>query len=155
MNRLEGSIRDVKVKREKLIKVYLAEQIVEALEGSKKVFEFECVTGDEGHETHLGNFHIIRKPEDYHYISKKYNVPMNYPLFFTSDGKAFHQYHGPVPFSVMRFSKKNISDMVGSHGCVRLTENAAKTLYNWAPLGTKVEIKKAKQDVKSEKESKK
>ena len=65
---------------------------------------------------------------------------MNYALFFSADGKALHQYHGVLPLSTVRFMKSNVSDRLGSHGCVRLTEDDAKALYSWTDIGTLVEV---------------
>ena len=65
---------------------------------------------------------------------------MNYAQFFTGDGKAIHQYHGVAPLEIVRVLKKG-SDWFGSHGCVRLTESHAKTLYAWTPpLGTPINV---------------
>lgn len=128
-----------KSKANKIIKVNLAQQIVEVFEGSTKVFRFECVTGDKNHPTDRGFFRIIRKPH-YRYRSHTYNVQMNYPLFFTHDGKAFHQYHGPMPIWALRSVRNNISEWIGSHGCVRLAESNAKALYEWASIGTAVHV---------------
>ena len=36
---------------------------------------------------------------------------------------------------------KSASDWFGSHGCVRLSEEDARTLFDWAPINTKVEIR--------------
>lgn len=65
---------------------------------------------------------------------------MDYAMFFTQDGKALHQYHGPLPLSVVRTAKQAVSEWFGSHGCVRLEESAARTLYQWTPLLTRVTI---------------
>jgi len=124
----------------KSIRVSIAAQTVEVFENSKKIFDFECVTGDKAHPTDRGFFHILRRPADYHYRSHKYNAQMNYPLFFTPDGKAFHQYHGPIPLSFVRMARNNVTDWVGSHGCVRLSEENARSLYNWASVGVLVQI---------------
>jgi lipoprotein-anchoring transpeptidase ErfK/SrfK len=74
--------------------------------------------------------------------SHQYDVDMNYAMFFTHDGKAIHQYHGLAPLSLIRTVKTGLTDLVGSHGCVRLGEQDAHALYDWAPLGTLVHIKK-------------
>jgi lipoprotein-anchoring transpeptidase ErfK/SrfK len=118
--------------------VNLSLQTVEAYEGSARRFKFECVTGDQDHPTDKGVFKIIRKSHPYR--SHTYNVQMNYALFFTSDGKALHQYHGLIPLSLVRSARSNVSDWFGSHGCVRLTENDAAALYNWAAVGTTVHV---------------
>ncbi|WP_426174579.1 L,D-transpeptidase family protein [Massilia sp. TWR1-2-2] len=62
------------------------------------------------------------------------------PCFFTLDGKALHQYDGIVPLRVVRTVRNGISEWFGSHGCVRLTHADAKALYEWAPLGTTVNV---------------
>jgi lipoprotein-anchoring transpeptidase ErfK/SrfK len=129
-----------KDKNKQVIKISLAHQIVEAFEGMTRVFRFECVTGDKDHPTDRGVFKIIRKPPDYRYRSRAYNVQMNYPLFFTSDGKALHQYHGYVPLSVVRTARSAVSEWFGSHGCVRLAQADAKALYEWASIGTAVQV---------------
>ena len=123
----------------KHIVVNLEEQTVQAFEGDKQVYDFICVSGDESHPTDQGTFKIFRK--EHPYRSKTYNVEMDYAMFFTEDGKALHQYHGPIPLPVVREMKQAVSEWFGSHGCVRLEEEAARTLYEWAPLGTQVTIK--------------
>lgn len=122
----------------KEIHVHLDEQTVEALEDGEQVFQFICVTGDEDHPTDKGTFHIFRK--EHPYRSKTYGVEMDYANFFTEDGKALHQYHGPIPLSVVRTMRQEVSEWFGSHGCVRLQEADARALYEWAPLNTKVTI---------------
>jgi lipoprotein-anchoring transpeptidase ErfK/SrfK len=122
----------------KKIIVSIANQNLEAFDGKKSVFEFDCVTGGSDYPTTVGRFNILYGHKNYR--SKKYDVQMNYALFFSVDGKAFHQYHGHVPLSIVRAAKSTISDWFGSHGCVRLTEADAKALFNWAPKGTLVQI---------------
>jgi lipoprotein-anchoring transpeptidase ErfK/SrfK len=125
-------------KSEKSIKVDLALQVVEAYVGSDRVLQFECVSGDRDHPTDRGTFKIMRKHHPYR--SRAYNVQMDYAMFFTLDGKALHQYHGPVPLSLVRAARNSVSEWFGSHGCVRLAEADAKELYGWAPVGTTVKV---------------
>jgi len=125
-------------KGKKLIKVYLDQQIVEAYEGTERVLRFECVTGDMFGPTDRGKFFIGAKYPDYR--SRKYKVDMDWCMFFSADGKAFHQYHGSANFSLMRNTKRYLTDLVGSRGCVRLREADAKTFFEWAPKGTEVLI---------------
>ncbi|HKO47146.1 MAG TPA: L,D-transpeptidase [Polyangiaceae bacterium] len=119
--------------------VHLETQTVEAFDSGARVYTFICVTGDASHPTDPGTFKIDRKYPIYR--SKKYNAQMNYAMFFSSDGKAIHQYHGTLPLATVRFLKSSVSDALGSHGCVRLTEDDAKALFEWAPIGTPVEVK--------------
>lgn len=122
----------------KRIVVSLEDQTVEAYEGDNLVYQFICVTGDDDHPTDQGTFNIFRK--EHPYRSKTYHVEMDYAMFFTEDGKALHQYHGPVPLEIVRTLKKDVTEFFGSHGCVRLEEEAARTLYEWAPINTQVTI---------------
>jgi L,D-transpeptidase catalytic domain len=87
------------------------------------VYTFDCITGDKDHPTDKGNFFIFAKDEKH--VSHKYSVKMHYAMFFTHDGKAIHQYHGPAPFWLVRGLRQDASDWFGSHGCVRLTELTA------------------------------
>jgi lipoprotein-anchoring transpeptidase ErfK/SrfK len=125
-------------KSSKVIKVDLTAQLVDAYDGSERIHRFECVSGDKDHPTDRGKFKIQRKHEIYR--SRAYNVQMNYTMFFTADGKALHQYHGAVPLSVVRTFRGKVSEWFGSHGCVRLSETDARALFEWAPLGTTVEV---------------
>jgi len=125
--------------RGKRIVVYIDSQTLEAFDSGKLVYRFICVTGDSSHPTDRGHFKVTRR--EHPYISKTYNVPMDYALFFTADGKAIHQYHGTLPVATVRFLKSKVSDYLGSHGCVRLSEEDASALFVWAPLGTPVEVK--------------
>lgn len=122
----------------KVIKVDLTAQLVDAFDGTERIHRFECVSGDKDHPTDRGTFKIQRKYEIYR--SHTYNVQMNYAMFFTADGKALHQYHGAVPLTVVRTFRSKVTEWFGSHGCVRLCEEDARALFEWAPLGTAVEV---------------
>jgi lipoprotein-anchoring transpeptidase ErfK/SrfK len=123
----------------KRIVIELANQIVTAYEATGSVFHVcDCVTGDSSHPTPSGKFKIERKHHPY--TSKKYGVPMNYAMFFTTTGEALHKYHGPAPWWLLRIAR-TFTDEVGSHGCVRLQEDDAKKLYSWAPTRTQVEVR--------------
>lgn len=120
------------------IEVNLATQTLSAFDGTTLVYTFDCISGDNDHPTDKGNFQIFLK--DATHVSSKYHVKMYYAMFFTHDGKAIHQYHGPA-FWLVRELKQDASDWFGSHGCVRLKEEDARALYDWAPLHTHVSIK--------------
>jgi hypothetical protein len=122
----------------KRIAVNLSEQMVEAIENGCSVLNFMCVSGDSTHPTDPGIFQISRKQHPYR--SRTYDVQMDYAMFFTQDGKALHQYHGLLPLTFVRSARQGVTDWFGSHGCVRLEEAAARTLYNWTPIRTRVTI---------------
>ena len=122
----------------KRIEVSIANQQLKAFENSKVVHTFDCITGDSEHPTNTGTFHIFSK--DKNHVSHKYHVKMHYAMFFTHDGKAIHQYHGPA-FSSIRLLKEKGAGWFGSHGCVRLREEDANSLFSWAPIHTMVLIR--------------
>lgn len=122
----------------KLIVVDLDTQTMKAYEGGEVIFDFHCVTGSKDHPTDPGHYRVLYR--DKNRVSAKYHVPMHWALFFTHDGKAFHQYHGAVPLSIVRTLKEHVTDYLGSHGCVRLVEKDAKALYEWADTRTKVHV---------------
>ena len=119
----------------KRILVNLNRQVLFGYNGSKKVFEFDCVTGDKDHPTNVGKFKVFRKHRKY--TSKTYKVPMDYAMFFTKDGKAIHQ---SQVVGLLSYLKYFGVESIGSHGCVRLSEVDAKTLFKWTPLHTEVEV---------------
>lgn len=121
----------------KIIRFDLETEMLTAWEGHTKVYEFQGVPGMSGHETGRGIYKIFRKAREYR--SKKYDADMNYAMFFSADGKAIHQYHAG-PLGLVRFFRRNFSDWFGSHGCIRLREEDAAKLFDWAPVGTVVHI---------------
>lgn len=119
----------------KKIVVNLHRQKLIASEGGKIVHEFDCITGRAGKETNSGTFKVMRKVKDY--TSKKYKAPMPYSMFFTDDGKAIHA----TPLAKIRSYVKYLGlGEPGSHGCVGLSDDDAKTMFEWAPVGTVVEV---------------
>ncbi len=122
----------------KRIRVSLQDQIVEAIQDGRVIHRFPCITGAEDHPTDPGTFKIFRKNKEHR--SRAYDAQMNYAIFFTKDGKAVHQYHGPLGLSVVRAMKRGLSDWFGSHGCVRLAEEHARKMFEWTPMSTTVQI---------------
>jgi lipoprotein-anchoring transpeptidase ErfK/SrfK len=120
------------------IMVSLGEQMLEAYEDGRLIHRFPCMTGAEDHPTEPGIFRIFTKNQVHR--SRKYDAQMNYAMFFSRDGKAIHQYHGPLGLTVVRAMKRNVSDWFGSHGCVRLDEDHARKMFEWAPIDTVVQI---------------
>ena len=119
----------------KIIYVVTDDQILYAWEGNKLVYEFDVVTGRPGKETHPGVYKTFSKHADY--TSKTYGSPMPYTMFFTKDGKALHA----TQWATLRsYVHSYITESVGSHGCVGLTKEDAKTLFDWAPVQTRVVI---------------
>ena len=119
----------------KAILVNVHDQRLYAVDDYRIVYEFDVITGRPGKETTPGKFTIFKKIEDY--TSKTYNAPMPYTMFFSKDGKAVH---GTQWATLRSYLHVYITESVGSMGCVGLTEDHARTLFGWAPVGTPVVI---------------
>lgn len=119
----------------KEIRVYIEEQVLVAVENGEEVYSFDIVTGRDGKETTAGRYSVFRKHEKY--TSKTYGSEMPYTMFFTADGKAIH---GTQMATLRSYLHSYLSDSVGSEGCVGLTDDNAKALFEWAPVGTPVVV---------------
>ena len=129
------STYDAAPRAKKEIHVNIEQQTLIAIENGNEVYTFDVVTGKDGKETVAGRYSIFRKEEKY--TSKKYGSEMPYTMFFSSDGKAIHGTH----MSALRsYLHAYLTESVGSQGCVGLTDDDAKALFEWAPLGTPVVI---------------
>src|SRR4051794_10682736 len=104
----------------KRIEVNMTRQILLAFDGAKQVCCFDCVSGDDSHATPVGHWTI--KSKHRFYTSHKYQVRMDYAMFFTTTGEAMHQSHFVGPLSYL---KSLGMGAIGSHGCVRLAEEDA------------------------------
>ena len=117
----------------KEIRIYIERQILVAIENGEEIYNFDIVTGRDGKETTAGSYSIFRKHEKY--VSNSYASEMPYAMFFTEDGKAIH---GTQMATLRSYLHTYITESVGSHGCVGLTDDNAMALFEWAPMGTPV-----------------
>ena len=119
---------------EKWIEVSLARQRLTAWQGDFRVAEEIVSTGKPGFATPPGTFFINMKfdVEDMNSClnNECWNIPaVPWVMYFTDDGVAFHGAYWHRSFGRPH-----------SHGCVNLPVSAAKWLYEWAPVGTRVWI---------------
>ena len=119
---------------EKWIEVNLSTQYLIAWQGDVRVNEAYVSTGKPGFETPPGTYQIVvKKPvEDMEGVigGEYYNVTdVPHVMYFTDVGHAFHGTYWHSNFGTPM-----------SHGCVNLTLGFAEWLYNWTPMGTRVEI---------------
>lgn len=119
---------------EKLITVDLTKQMLTAWENGHIVFQTKTSSGLPKTPTVKGSFRVFRKVskqrmkgESKWYGKYDYkNVP-NVMYFYDE-----YAIHGAYWHN--RFGRPN------SHGCVNVSVAASKWLYDWAPVGTRVEI---------------
>jgi lipoprotein-anchoring transpeptidase ErfK/SrfK len=119
----------------KEIQVFIEKQVLVALENGEEVYNFDVVTGSDGKETTAGRYRIFRKHKKY--TSKTYGSEMPYTMFFTKDGKAIH---GTQMATLRSYLHSYLTESVGSKGCIGLTDDNAKALFDWAPVGTLVVV---------------
>ena len=119
----------------KEIRVFIEGQVLVAIENNEEVYSFDIVTGRDGKETTAGTYPISRKHEKY--TSKTYGSEMPYTMFFTEDGKAIH---GTQMATLRSYLHAYLTESVGSQGCIGLTDDNAKALFEWAPVGTPVVV---------------
>ena len=117
----------------KEIHVFIEEQVLVAYENGEEIYSFDIVTGRDGKETTAGKYQIFRKHKKY--TSKTYGSEMPYTMFFTEDGKAIH---GTQMATLRSYLHSYLTESVGSQGCIGLTDDNAKALFDWAPMGTPV-----------------
>jgi lipoprotein-anchoring transpeptidase ErfK/SrfK len=122
----------------KKIVVNLDRQVVVLYQSGEAILTFDCVSGDEDHPTPEGHFKVLRKQHPC--FSTEFNVPMDHALFFTNRGHALHQ---GLAVGFLSYLKSSGIDSIGSHGCVRLSEEDASSLYDWASVGTSIWIHRA------------
>jgi lipoprotein-anchoring transpeptidase ErfK/SrfK len=123
----------------KLIVVDISDQWVYAYEGGEQIFAAPTSTGKAGFSTPTGTFAVERK-----YAAKAmrgsrndeswYAPSVPYVMFFTDRG---HALHGAPWLSRSVFG----SGTRRSHGCVNLPVSAAAWFFDWAAIGTEVQVR--------------
>jgi len=147
------TVRDPKNKNEQLvitvdgnpvkyIKVNLSQQRLYAYENGVARYVFITSTGMSGMDTPTGNFQIYNKfPVQY---SPEYQLYMDNWMAFTPSGS--HGIHS-LPYWVYK-NGAHVYEGEGhlgtpvSHGCIRVSLENSKILYDWAEVGTKVIVEK-------------
>ncbi|MDP9359519.1 MAG: L,D-transpeptidase [Chloroflexota bacterium] len=119
---------------ERWIEVDLTNQYMRAWQGDVVVKELYVSTGRPGFDTPTGTFFINSKVpiQDMEGVigGEYYNVPeVPDVMYFTDVGHAFHGTYWHTNFG-----------QVMSHGCVNLPIDVAEWLYEWTPMGARVEI---------------
>ncbi|MDH7561754.1 MAG: L,D-transpeptidase [Caldisericota bacterium] len=126
---------------QKKIVVSLTKQSLALIEGGKVLAIFPTLTGAKGMGTPPGNYKVLSK---YRSVTMEGQIgtPLEYRvenvpwvLFFIDRAYAIHgNYWKPLNY----FGKD--PSFTGSHGCVGLTPEDAKKVFDWAEVGTEIEI---------------
>ena len=135
----------------KEIVVSLSHQWMWAYQNGKLVFNSAVITGRPALATPTGTYHVFLKLHPtWFYSPWSYGSPywypptfINYALewraggFFLHDSW-WHTVYGPGD-NLWHYDPK-YGWQWGTHGCVAMPLSAAAWLYNWAPIGTTVQI---------------
>lgn len=120
------------------IEVTISKQNVTIFDSKDQIVEsFICSTGKDGNDTPVGTFTIKERGESF--FSKTYQEGAYYWTQFDGDF-LFHS----VPFDETKTIEAVEAAKLGSkasHGCVRISIDNAKWIYDNIPKGTKVVIK--------------
>ncbi|MDO8270194.1 MAG: L,D-transpeptidase [Candidatus Levybacteria bacterium] len=119
---------------DKLITVDIGKQRLFAWEGGKILNEFKVSTGMRYTPTVKGSFKIYIKNE-------KQNMKGSYPPYepyFLKDVPSVMFFKGA--YAIHGTYWHNKFGYRASHGCVNLSVADAKWIYDWAPMGTRVEV---------------
>jgi len=111
-----------------------------AYQDDEPVFSALAIKGRDTMETPEGTFEILRRVEDETMDSNTIGIPRSspngyylqhvlYTQYFTDDGASIHD----------NYWSSNFGE-TGSHGCVGLNEADAAWVWNWADIGTVVNI---------------
>ncbi|MBE6905531.1 MAG: L,D-transpeptidase catalytic domain protein [Ruminococcaceae bacterium] len=119
------------------IHVFIKEQRVVVADAQDLVVQsFTCSTGKEGYETPTGMYYINHRGKSF------YNEKLKEGAFYWTQFYGDYLFHS-VPFNEDREIEKTEADKLGepaSHGCIRLSMNDAKWIYDNIKKDTKVII---------------
>jgi lipoprotein-anchoring transpeptidase ErfK/SrfK len=120
----------------KWIRVNLSTQTVTAYKGTTVVKSFPVATGqytsDGGKLTDSGTFYVYLKYNTQTMRGADYVTPNVRWISYFNGGEGFHSAPwNPTNIAIGRAS---------SHGCINMNPSAAKWIYDWAVVGTKVQV---------------
>ena len=123
----------------KKILISVSSQRLNCFEDGDIVCNYPISSGTYALPTPLGNFKVEKKrPVAY---SSSYDLYMNWWMAFTpSEAYGIHELpYWKYSWGIITEGEDHLGIRV-SHGCVRLGIGPAKTVYDWADIGTPVEI---------------
>lgn len=114
------------------LKVDLSAQKVYAYKGTTLVNSFDVATGKPGHRTYAGVFYVNVKYSTQTMRGEDYVTPNVRWISYFNGGEGFHA----APWNLGNIT----AGIPSSHGCVNMRPTDAKWVYDFAPIGTKVEV---------------
>ncbi len=113
---------------------------ITAYEGDQAVHSALVIIGTQGRQTPTGHYRILRRVADETMDSATIGIPRNgpggyylrhvlYTQYFTNDGASLHYNYWSSNFG-----------HPGSHGCLGMSLEDARWFWNWAGVGTPINI---------------
>ena len=122
----------------KRIEIDISKQWLYAWEGDTLIYSFVTSTGLPGRDTATGNYRVLDKiPMAY---SSVWNLKMPYWLGIYYVGNIENGIHALPIRSDGSVMWGGLLGQRASYGCIILSNEAAPLLYNWAEIGTAVDI---------------
>lgn len=121
----------------KSIEISLGKQTLFAYENGRLVNSFLVSTGIPVFPTPTGSFYVSQKTPVKHYVG---NYGPGSPYNFDLPGVKWNLRIGGTSMLIHGAYWHNNFGHVMSHGCVNLAYPNAEWIYNWAPIGTPIEI---------------
>jgi hypothetical protein len=129
----------------KLIVIHLHTQQLVAYENGCPLLRTPVTTGRPALRTERGTFHVFLKARSWHMVSQwPQGSPFYYPptwvydaMEFIGDGSFIHN-AGWEPDAAYGPGSEN--GAYSSHGCVHVIDGPLAQLYDWAPIGTTVQV---------------
>jgi len=132
------------------IVISLSQQRLTAYDGTRRILTTLVTTGNPALPTPLGHFPILGKYTPFTFVSPwpqgspYYYAPSytNYALLFDNRGYYVHDApwrsnFGPGSNTQLGTPGQNYT---GTHGCVNVPEDMQRQLYDWATIGTVVQV---------------
>jgi len=128
-----------------LIVIHLATQQLVGYTNGCPWLRTPVTTGRPALPTDRGTFHIFAKYPAFHMISEwPKSSPFYYPptwvynaMEFVGDGTFIHNANWEPPRA---YGPGSEYGPYASHGCVHVMDGPLRQLYNWAPIGTTVQV---------------
>ena len=122
----------------KKIEVDIAKQKVTVWDGSNVVYRFAASTGKAPYLTRTGNFEILNKMNNAYSRALGWGMP--YWMGIYQAGGTENGFHALARLDNGSVLSSSVIGAPATSGCIMLNDADAKTLYNWAEIGTPVWI---------------
>ena len=126
--------------RDRRILIDISEQHLYAYEGDRLVYDYVASTGIRSSPTITGTFQVLSKDEEAYASSWDLLMP-HFISVYESAPDFMNGIHGLPTLSSGRILWQGYLGRPVSYGCIVLGLEEAATLYEWAELGTLVEIR--------------